>query len=176
MQGMNGWEILQHIWRLQQVVFREAAPCLERHGLFRMAPFALAMVKACSTPSAIAAALGLPPPTVSHILRRLEEEGWVSRQVDPDDLRRYRFSLTEAGWEALQAAHRCLSQVMERHLARLDAGEQGELVRLLAKLRGEDPAGIAEGAVRHDDTDDGSSRDPNGNSGGGAGTGPAPAQ
>lgn len=144
---MNGWAILQQIWRVQQVVFREAQPCLERHGLFRMAPFALATVKACSTPSAIAAALGLPAPTVSHILRRLEEEGWVSRQVDPDDLRRYRFSLTPSGWEALRAAHRCLSAVMDRHLAQLEPDEQRELVRLMAKLQGEDVPGIGEGAV-----------------------------
>ena len=32
------------------------------------------MVRRCGTPSGVAAALGLPAPTVSHILRRLEAE------------------------------------------------------------------------------------------------------
>lgn len=135
---MSGWEILQHIWRLQNAVFRDAAPCLERHGLFRMAPFVLAMVKAWATPSAIAAALGLPLPTLSHVLRRLEEEGWVSRRTDPADRRRYRFSLTASGERVLDAARGCLSAAMEGYVARLDERERDELLRLLGKMLDED--------------------------------------
>ncbi|HEY8394474.1 MAG TPA: MarR family transcriptional regulator [Thermaerobacter sp.] len=131
---MTGWEILQHIWRLQNAVFRDATPCLERHGLFRMAPFVLAMVKTWATPSAIAAALGLPLPTLSHILRRLEEEGWVSRRIDPADRRRHRFSLTHSGERVLQEARGCLAAAMEGYVARLDEREQVELLRLLGEM------------------------------------------
>ncbi|ADU50625.1 transcriptional regulator, MarR family [Thermaerobacter marianensis DSM 12885] len=142
---MSGWEILQQIWRLQQVVLREATPCLERHGLFRMAPFALAMVRRCGTPSGVANALGLPAPTVSHILRRLEAEGWVVRQVDPGDLRRYRLALTPAGQEALAAARACLEAVMDRRLECLAPAERDALRRLLARLQ-EDlpPSGVGD--------------------------------
>lgn len=140
MPGMNGWEILQQIWRLQRVVLREATPCLERHGLFRMAPFALAMVRRCGTPSGVAAALGLPAPTVSHILRRLEAEGWIARELDPEDRRRYRLALTPAGQEALAAARACLQAAMDRHLETLTPAERETLRQLLLRLQGDRPA------------------------------------
>ena len=144
---MNGWEILQHTGRLHRAVLRDAAPCLDRHGLFRMAPFVLAKVRARETPSAMAAALGLPLPTLSHILRRLEEQGWVFRQPDPADLRRFRFSLTASGERALRAARECLSAAMERYVARLDPRERDELLRLLSRMLEED-----EGAGNHERT------------------------
>lgn len=156
---MNGWEILHHIWRLQQVVLREASPCLERHSLFRMAPFALAMVRRCGTPSGVAAALGVPAPTVSHILRRLEAGGWVTRQVDPDDLRRYRLALTPAGQEALRAARACLEAALDRRLEGLAPEDRDLLARLLARLHEDLPGGSAEreGAVSGEGTE---ARDP----------------
>ncbi|GAB6875384.1 MarR family winged helix-turn-helix transcriptional regulator [Thermaerobacter litoralis] len=158
---MNGWEILQHIWRLQQVVLREASPCLERHGLFRMAPFALAMVRRCGTPSGVAAALGLPAPTVSHILRRLEAEGWVTRQVDPDDLRRHRLALTPSGLEALRAARSCLEAAMEGRLEALTPPEREQLARLLARLHGDlpDPPGEPPRDLRDGAEHDGTERE-----------------
>ncbi|WP_242823295.1 MarR family winged helix-turn-helix transcriptional regulator [Thermaerobacter subterraneus] len=151
---MNGWEILQHIWRLQQVVLREATPCLERHGLFRMASFALAMVRRCGTPSGVASAMGVPAPTASHILRRLEAEGWVRRQVDPQDLRRYRLALTPEGQEALRAARACLEEAVNRRLEGLAPEERDLLARLLARLHEDLPGGSAEreGAVSGEGT------------------------
>jgi DNA-binding MarR family transcriptional regulator len=45
--------------------------------------------------------------TLSHLSRvvsRLEKAGWVQRTPDPDDGRYTRASLTDAGWNAVQAA------------------------------------------------------------------------
>lgn len=137
---MTGWEILQQIWRLQRAVSRDACPCLERHRLFRMAPFVLAMVKAHRTPSEVASALGVPPPTLSHVLKRLEEDGLVYRQTCPSDRRRFQFSLTPSGQRALQAAHDCIARAMETYIARLDEQERAELARLLGKMLGEEGA------------------------------------
>ena len=158
---MSGWEILQHLLRLYKGVFRDAAPELDRHGLFRMAPFVLALVQDCGTPSAIAAELGLPRPTVSHILRRLQAAGWVSRHPDPDDLRRYRLTLTEAGQEALQAARSCLGAAMDRYTSRLDASEQVELLRLVRKMLAFETAADATGPVATAEGPSAPNTDPN---------------
>ena len=48
-------------------------------------------------PSQIAAMLFCDRPTASVIIRNLERDGFVAREHDPDNLRRYRISLTEAG-------------------------------------------------------------------------------
>jgi len=41
-----------------------------------------------TTPGAIASATGLSPPTVTGVLDRLEQDGWIRRERDPGDRRR----------------------------------------------------------------------------------------
>lgn len=45
----------------------------------------------------VADAMGLSAATVSVALRKLEDEGWISRKEDPDDKRASRLGLTEKG-------------------------------------------------------------------------------
>lgn len=84
-----------------------------------------------------ARAMGLPPPTVSHMLRRLEAEGFLRRSLDPKDLRRYRLELTPKGEAALREAERLLEGALARRLARLSEEEQALLAQLLSRLEGE---------------------------------------
>lgn len=140
---MGAWEVLTCIWRLHRSVLREATPCLERHGLFPMAPLVLSRVETHPSPTELACALGVQPPTVSHVLRRLEQAGYVQRESDPADLRRFRFRLTPAGRDALEAARRCLQEAMERRIARLTVAERALLLSLLRAMLDPD-----EGAMR----------------------------
>lgn len=134
MACVTGWEILQRLWQLHRAVLRDAAPHLQAHGVPPVAVFVLARVAEHPSPSALARALGLPRPTLSHLLRRLERRGWVRREPDPADLRRFRLSLTEAGRAALAAARAALGQALEARLRRLAAGQRQELARLLDAL------------------------------------------
>lgn len=127
----SAWDILARLWRLQRAVFRDAAPCLERHGLQPVAVLVLSRLGEGVTPSQLARALGVAAPTVSHILRRLEREGLVRREVDPRDLRRFRFSPTETGLFALAAAQECAGRALQARLERLDEEERRQLARLL---------------------------------------------
>ncbi|MFC7487271.1 MarR family winged helix-turn-helix transcriptional regulator [Knoellia sp. CPCC 206453] len=43
-------------------------------------------------------------PRLSHVVRRLEERGFVVRAVAPEDKRASNATLTDAGWDALAAA------------------------------------------------------------------------
>lgn len=43
------------------------------------------------------------PSRLSHVMRRLEERGWVEREPNPDDARANDAILTEEGWEKVVA-------------------------------------------------------------------------
>ncbi|WP_300677006.1 MarR family transcriptional regulator [Nocardioides sp.] len=54
--------------------------------------------------TALAAQTSATLPRLSHVIRRLEERGLVARFPCPEDARATNAQLTEAGWEAVQAA------------------------------------------------------------------------
>ena len=43
------------------------------------------------------------PSRLSHVMRRLEDRGWVTRETNPDDARANDAILTEEGWEKVLA-------------------------------------------------------------------------
>ncbi|WP_448568747.1 MarR family winged helix-turn-helix transcriptional regulator [Thermus sp.] len=128
------WTVLARIWRLQRALREEVEPELARLGLSGFAPWLLRVVKAHPHPMEVARAMGLPAPTVSQMVRRLEAQGFLKRSLDPKDLRRYRLELTPKGEEALKEAERLLEAALSRRLARLSEGERVLLVQLLGKL------------------------------------------
>lgn len=64
----------------------------------------------------LAGMLGLDPGTLSPIVRRLEQIGYVHRQRDPEDERSVLLSLTEAGRKLREQAE----EIPERMMRRLD--------------------------------------------------------
>jgi DNA-binding MarR family transcriptional regulator len=113
------WALLARIWRLQRALREEVAPGLARLGLSGLDPWLLSVLRTHPHPMGAARAMGLPPPTVSHMLRRLEAKGFLRRSLDPKDLRRYRLELTPKGEAALREAERLLEGALARRLARL---------------------------------------------------------
>ena len=77
----------------------------------------------------------LKPPTVSVLLRRMEEEGYVTRITDEQDRRAVRVTLTDAG-RAFDRAHLHRLSTND-HLAMqgLSAEEQATLEALLVRVR-----------------------------------------
>ncbi|MBO9522195.1 MAG: MarR family transcriptional regulator [Nocardioidaceae bacterium] len=55
------------------------------------------LAKGPLTPRELSALLGLPPSTLTGVLRALEERGDTERTADPRDRRSYRVALTRAG-------------------------------------------------------------------------------
>ena len=83
----------------------------------------------------LAARLGVEPPTVTKMLRRLEGCGLVSRRQDPDDARSFRVYLTDEGRSLEEPVCRLWGEVEERTFAGVSAGERQTLLRLLTKVR-----------------------------------------
>ena len=83
----------------------------------------------------LACRLGVEPPTVTKMLRRLEAMGLIERRPDPADARSFRVYLTGSGRALEEPVLRCWERAEERTFAGLDSAERREFGRLLAKVR-----------------------------------------
>jgi DNA-binding MarR family transcriptional regulator len=70
---------------------------------------------------------GLAQPTMTLLVKRLEERGWVARERDAADGRVVRVSLTATGNDALEQTRAGYRAVLERHL---DAMSEAEVAAL----------------------------------------------
>jgi DNA-binding MarR family transcriptional regulator len=85
---------LPMMWALRQAAVR----ALEPLGLRPVKGLVLGMIASGSrTPSELAELLDTTPPMMSGLIGDLEQRGLIARRPDPDDRRRVRLELTEAG-------------------------------------------------------------------------------
>ena len=78
--------------------------------------------------------LHLRPSTVNGIVSRLEEKGYLSRRASPVDGRCRLVSLTEAGWEKVEAFRASLVETNRRLCAVLTEEEQAQLGDMLSRI------------------------------------------
>jgi DNA-binding MarR family transcriptional regulator len=83
----------------------------------------------------LAERLGVEPPTVTKMLRRLERCGLVERCQDPQDARSFRAYLTDEGRSLEGPVTRIWETVEERTIAGMSVGERRNFRRLLMKVR-----------------------------------------
>src|SRR3712207_8826465 len=69
----------------------------------------------------LAERLGVEPPTVTKMLRRLERCGLLERRQDPNDARSFRVYLTAEGRSLEGPVSRCWERVEERAFAGMSA-------------------------------------------------------
>jgi DNA-binding MarR family transcriptional regulator len=82
----------------------------------------------------LAAAEMVAQPTMTGIVRRLEQDGFVQRTRDPDDARAMRIALTEAGRDELAAVRTSRAAVLQERLDRLDDDARAALAAALDPL------------------------------------------
>jgi DNA-binding MarR family transcriptional regulator len=85
-------------------------------------------------PSEISKRRGTSRNTISALIRDLEEEGLVERQLDQSDRRRFNIRLTDAGREEVQAYAGIHLRAITGCFDVLGHDDKEELGRLLAKL------------------------------------------
>src|SRR5258708_5981819 len=121
-------------YRLLMSVITGVAPQIAALGLEPKELFLLAELDEHAYPAELATALGMPKPTVTVTVKRMEAAGFVQREIDASDLRRHRLLLTAGGRKAMTRGLALLSDAFGARLARLTAAQQGELSSLLRKL------------------------------------------
>jgi DNA-binding MarR family transcriptional regulator len=83
---------------------------------------------------------GLDPSDVVRWIDQLAEDGLVERTQDPDDRRRNLVSITDAGRAELEAFDVRLASSQDEFLRALSAAERRELMLLLERVLGLEPA------------------------------------
>ena len=86
------------------------------------------------TPSELAEALGVEPPTVTNMLSRMERVGLLKRCRDPEDARCTRVYLTEQGRKLRAPVERRWEAVEEHALSGVTPEEEALLRDLLVRL------------------------------------------
>lgn len=81
------------------------------------------------SPSELADREGIRRPSATRIVARLEEEGLVGREPDPDDGRSFRVSLTAQGVEHIRDVRSRKDAFLARRLERLSAEDRATLDR-----------------------------------------------
>jgi len=98
--------------------------------------FILCTVEAHPFPADLARALSLPKPSMTFLVKKLEESGYLRRQGEKGDLRRYRLTITPAGIKArdkgADAADRIFSAA---YLNSLSAADQATFSRIVDQLQ-----------------------------------------
>lgn len=78
--------------------------------------------------------LDLPKSTLTNIINRLEEKGYLFRTITKKDLRSYGLCLTEKGLQVQKEHLEYESEVFVAVLETLEEGERKELIRLMNKI------------------------------------------
>lgn len=121
-------------YRLLTSVITGVTPQLTELGIEVKELFLLAEVDAHPYPAELAETLLMPKPTVTVYIKRLESAGFLRREIDRGDLRRYRLTLTPEGRKVSTRGLALLSEAYGERLARLTGAQQAELKALLEKL------------------------------------------
>ena len=79
--------------------------------------------------------LGVEPPTITRMIRRMESCGFVERRPDPMDARSFRVHLTDKGRALEGPVARVWEEVEEKTLQGMSSEETLVLQRLLARVR-----------------------------------------
>src|SRR5215210_4830542 len=91
----------------------------------------------------LAERLGVEPPTITKMLRRLETCGLVERRRDARDARSFRVYLTVEGRSLEEPVARCWERVEEKAFSGMSARERRTLHLLLTKVRANLDPGFA---------------------------------
>lgn len=86
------------------------------------------------TPGALAARLGVRPPTITKTINRLQSQGFLDKRASEADARQAHIFLTDSGREAIRAIEKSVRKTEKQALKGLDKKDQKTLVKLLARI------------------------------------------
>ena len=129
------WELWSLHLELVTSTLAEVAPRMKELGMDTKEVFMLEKLADHPSPAALARALLTPKPTITAMVKNMEAAGFLRRETQADDLRRFHLTLTPAGKKALDAAHAILDEAFGKRLSRLGAPQRADLLRILQTLR-----------------------------------------
>jgi MarR family transcriptional regulator, multiple antibiotic resistance protein MarR len=92
------------------------------------------VAKGVKHPKELASLLDTVPPVISAILGELEDKGLIERQIDPDDKRRVKLTLSKGGKELHEKIRERSVALGGERLSKLSDTELTNLIRIFRKL------------------------------------------
>ncbi len=86
------------------------------------------------TPSALAAEIGVRPPTVTKTISRLLAQGFLTKAESAEDARQAHIFLTEAGRAAIIGIEKSIRKTEKRALEGFDKKDRKQLAKYLRKM------------------------------------------
>ena len=126
--------ILGELWHLVASVMDEMEPSLEPLGLSYKAFMLLEAVAEHPFPAQLARKLYVPPPTVTYLVKQLEEKGYLARRSEAGDLRKFRLVQTPEGLEALRKGVEAFAAISSERTGRLSPEELASFEGMIGRL------------------------------------------
>jgi DNA-binding MarR family transcriptional regulator len=132
---MRPWELLLRNVNVLHSVLERAEPDLSSLELDSKRLFILCMVDAHPFPADLARELSLPKPSMTFLVKKLEEGGYLRRHGEKGDLRRYRLTITPAGIRARDKGAKVVNGIFGACLNSLSAADQATFSRIVDQLQ-----------------------------------------
>ena len=134
MRKISPWTLWTLNFQVMTSLMVEVAPRLRELRLEIKEFLLLSKLDEHPNPADLARALVMPKPSVTFMVKRMEGLGYLRRELQPDDLRRFRLTLTPSGRSAMERAREIFDQEFGRRLSRLTQAQRVELMRIFERL------------------------------------------
>ena len=134
MHKISSWTLWTLSFQVMTSTLAEVAPRIRALGLEIKEFLLLTKLDGHPNPADLARALLVPKPSVTFLVKRMEAAGYLKRELQPDDLRRFRLTLTASGRRAMESAREIIDQEFGRRLSRLTQAQRVELMRIFERM------------------------------------------
>jgi DNA-binding MarR family transcriptional regulator len=134
MRKLSPWALWTLNFQVMTSLLADVAPRLRALRLEVKEFLLLSKLDEHPNPADLARALVTPKPSVTFMVKRMEALGYLRRELQPDDLRRFRLTLTPSGRSAMESGRQIFDQEFGRRLSRLTQAQRVELMRIFERL------------------------------------------
>jgi DNA-binding MarR family transcriptional regulator len=134
MPKISPWTLWTLNFQFMTSVLADVAPRIRALGLEIKEFLLLSKLDEHPNPADLARALVTPKPSVTFMVKRMEAAGYLRRELQRDDLRRFRLTLTPSGRRAMTRARKIFDREFGRRLSRLTQAQRLELMRILERM------------------------------------------
>jgi len=131
---VSSWDLLQLNLRFYETVTQNAERALADDKLDVKSFFLLATVEELKHPAALAQRLILPKPTVTFLIKKLEQARYVKRKTVTGDLRRFEIQLTQLGRKVCERGRKIMSDAFDASISLFTPKEREQYGELLKKI------------------------------------------
>ena|SRR5882762_2712681 len=134
MRRISPWALWTLNFQVMTSLLADVAPRLRALRLEVKEFLLLSKLDEHPNPADLARALVTPKPSVTFMVKRMEALGYLRRELQPEDLRRFRLTLTPSGRSAMESGRQIFDQEFGRRLSRLTQAQRVELMRIFERL------------------------------------------